>query len=181
MNIIAIDPGLSGGIAWKKEDEDAMAIKMPDTVKGIKDVIEKAQICYGMPDFIGEKEDDPNRVCTCSYCPTIAYVEQVHAMPKQGVVSMWTFGEHYGALKAILLCLKIPTVFVRPDAWQKAIGATRPSVPKGATPSQKEAIKREGKHKIKSIVEARYPHLKISLSTADALGILMYAEKEERK
>jgi len=54
-------------------------------------------------------------------------------------------------------------------------------LPDNATPSQKEANKREGKKNIKQIVEARYPHLRITLNTADALGILMFAEKEERK
>lgn len=182
MRIIAIDPGINGGIAWRDTDApNVKAVKMPDTVKGIRDLLNEARTYYGMPDFIGEKEDDPHRICTCSYPPAVCYIELVHAMPKQGVNSVWTFAEHYGVLKGILMCLNIPTVFVKPEAWQRGIGATRPSVPKGATATQKEAIKREGKHKIKSIVEAKYPSLNITLATSDALGILMYAEKEERK
>ena len=101
-------------------------------------------------------------------------------MPKQGATSVWTFGEHYGTLRGILMALEIPVKDVRPQDWQKAIGATRPSVPKDATPSQREAAKREGKHKIKSIVEARFPTLQVTLKTADALGILIYAIEKER-
>lgn len=158
--IIAIDPGLSGGIAWIA-DGKAEAVKMPDTPKGIAEELEN--ITLG-----GERK-------------VICYLEKVGPMPKQGVASVWTFGEHYGTLRGILMALGIPIIDVKPQVWQKAIGATRPSVPKDATPSQKEAAKREGKHKIKSIVEARFPHLNVTLATSDALGILMYAEKEERK
>ena len=157
--IIAIDPGLSGGIAWKDAD-GVKAVPMGKTIAEIKRTLELR---------LSEGE-------------AICYLEDVHSMPKQGVKSMWTFGEHYGALQAILLCLGIPMKTVTPNTWQKAIGATRPSVPKDATPSQREAAKREGKHRIQQIVEARFPTLQVTLKTADALGILIYAmEKEERK
>lgn len=163
--IIAIDPGKSGGIAWSDHNVRAEAVKMPDTPKGILDYLRYLKNIY--------KENPSADGCVC-------YLEKVGPMPKQGVTSVWTFGEHYGTLQAILLCLEIPKKDVTPAVWQKAIGATRPSVPKDATPSQKEAAKREGKHKIKSIVEARFPHLNVTLATADALGILMYAEQQNR-
>ena len=159
--IIAIDPGLSGGIAWEKNGK-VEAVKMPDTPKGI----------YNYLHFELEADFENEKIC---------YLEKVGSMPKQRCSGTWTFAEHYGAIKAILMCLEIPMVEVSPQKWQRAIGASRPSLPKNATPSQKEANKREGKHKIKQIVEARYPSLKITLATADALGILMYAEREERK
>lgn len=163
--IIAIDPGLSGGIAWSDHNVRGDAVKMPDTPKGILNYLRYLKNIY---------EENPSADgCIC-------YLEKVGSMPKQGVTSVWTFGEHYGTLQAILLCLEIPKKDVTPAVWQKAIGATRPSVPKDATPSQREAAKREGKHKIKSIVEARFPHLNVTLATADALGILMYAEQQNR-
>ena len=157
--IIAIDPGLKGGIAWTKSDVLPNAVKMPSTPKEIIELLRHLK-------------------CVCG---DVCYLEKVNAMPKQGCKGTWTFAEHYGAVKAILLCLEIPMVEVSPQKWQKAIGASRPSLPDNATPSQREANKREGKKNIKQIVEARYPHLRITLATADALGILMYAEKEERK
>lgn len=163
--IIAIDPGLSGGIAWSDHNVRGDAVKMPDTPKGILNYLQYLKNIY---------EENPSADgCIC-------YLEKVGPMPKQGVTSVWTFGEHYGTLQAILLCLEIPKKDVTPAVWQKAIGATRPSVPKDATPSQKEAAKREGKHKIKSIVEARFPTLQVTLKTADALGILIYAMEKER-
>jgi len=163
--IIAIDPGLSGGIAWSDHNVRGEAVKMPDTPKGILDYLQYLKSIYeGNPSADG---------CIC-------YLEDVHSMPKQGVKSMWTFGEHYGALQAILLCLGIPMKTVTPNTWQKAIGASRPKPPKDATPSQREAAKREGKHNIKRIVEARFPTLQVTLKTADALGILIYAIEKER-
>ena len=166
--IIAIDPGLSGGIAYK-DGELEYAVKMPDTIKGIIDLLQAIRFQF-----------EDGRTGQKHYCSAICYLEDVHSMPKQGVKSMWTFGEHYGALQAILLCLGIPMKTVTPNTWQKAIGASRPSVPKDATPSQREAAKREGKHKIKQIVEARFPTLQVTLKTADALGILIYAIEKER-
>ena len=163
--IIAIDPGLSGGIAWSDHNVRGDAVKMPDTPKGILNYLQYLKNIY---------EENPSADgCIC-------YLEKVGPMPKQGVTSVWTFGEHYGTLQAILLCLEIPKKDVTPAVWQKAIGATRPSVPRDATPSQREAAKREGKHNIKKIVEARFPTLQVTLKTADALGILIYAIEKER-
>ena len=170
--IIAIDPGLKGGIAWVKNGK-VEAAKMPDTPKGIKELLDEARI-----------DVDP---CGCglawhSYLEPICYLEEIKGVPpNQSSKATWTFAEHYGILQGILLTLGIPIVYVRPQVWQKAIGATRPSTPKGASQATKARIKAEGKKNIKEIVEARYPHLRITLATADALGILMYAEREERK
>jgi len=173
--IITIDPGLRGGIAWKKNGK-VEAIKMPDTPVGIRENIAQSRI-VSKP--IGNGE------CYNYYIPDtdiVCYMEEIKGvLPNQSSKATWTFGVHYGILQGILITLGIPIVYVKPNTWQKAIGATRPSTPHGANKATKERIKREGKRNIKEIVEARYPHLRITLNTADALGILMYAEKEERK
>ena len=46
-------------------------------------------------------------------------VEQVNAMPGQGVTSMFNFGQTFGAIKGISATLKIPIFFVRPSKWKK--------------------------------------------------------------
>lgn len=48
------------------------------------------------------------------------YIEKVHAMPKQGVTSVWTFAEGYGALLGALGALHIRTQHVTPTVWKKA-------------------------------------------------------------
>ena len=46
-------------------------------------------------------------------------VEQVNAMPGQGVTSMFNFGQTFGALKGICAALELPIFFVRPSKWKK--------------------------------------------------------------
>ena len=52
--------------------------------------------------------------------PTIV-IEKVHAMPGQGVTSMFTFGSGYGELKALAKILGWPTAYVAPQAWKKQV------------------------------------------------------------
>jgi len=46
-------------------------------------------------------------------------VEQVNAMPGQGVTSMFNFGQTFGAIKGICAALELPIYFVRPSKWKK--------------------------------------------------------------
>ena len=46
-------------------------------------------------------------------------VEQVNAMPGQGVTSMFNFGQTFGAIKGICAALDLPIFFVRPSKWKK--------------------------------------------------------------
>ena len=46
-------------------------------------------------------------------------VEQVNAMPGQGVTSMFNFGQTFGAIKGICAALSLPIFFVRPSKWKK--------------------------------------------------------------
>ena len=50
---------------------------------------------------------------------TSVVVEQVNAMPGQGVTSMFNFGQTFGAIKGISATLKLPIYFVRPSKWKK--------------------------------------------------------------
>ena len=46
-------------------------------------------------------------------------VEQVNAMPGQGVTSMFNFGQTFGAIKGVCAALNLPIYFVRPSKWKK--------------------------------------------------------------
>ena len=46
-------------------------------------------------------------------------VEQVNAMPGQGVTSMFNFGQTFGAIKGVCAALSLPIFFVRPSKWKK--------------------------------------------------------------
>ena len=54
----------------------------------------------------------------------MACIEKVHAMPKQGVTSMFTFGYGYGGLRMALIAAGFPFQEVQPRAWQKHFGIT---------------------------------------------------------
>ena len=71
------------------------------------------------------------------------------------------FARHCGNLEAALYALGIPTAQVAPKAWQKGMNL----------PSEKPLRKRA----IKEQMAAMYPHLAVTLATADALGILSWA------
>ena len=52
----------------------------------------------------------------------ICCIEKVHAMPKQGSVSMFSFGENYGWLKGVLDAYHIPYQEIPPQTWKKEFG-----------------------------------------------------------
>ena len=54
--------------------------------------------------------------------PDIAFIEDVHAFPKQGVVSVWNFAEAHGAFLGVVGTLGIETTLVSPKSWKKAMG-----------------------------------------------------------
>ena len=96
MVIIGIDPGQKGAIAFGFED----VIQMPESIGGIYHQIRDRQL---------------------SLQGYLAVLEKAQAHPKQGVVSMFNYGTHYGSLQAILTCLEIPFILVRPQEWKKEI------------------------------------------------------------
>ena len=46
-------------------------------------------------------------------------IEQVSAMPGQGVTSMFNFGQSFGILKGLCSAMELPMYFVRPARWKK--------------------------------------------------------------
>ena len=73
-----------------------------------------------------------------------------------------TFARHNGHLEAALYALGFSTTQVSPAVWQRKLGAL---------PKDKKARK----NAIKNMMAARFPHLKVTLATADALAILATA------
>jgi crossover junction endodeoxyribonuclease RuvC len=56
------------------------------------------------------------------YGDLVAYIEDVHAMPKQGVSSTFKFGYNAGAIYGICVALEIPTFLVSPNVWKLRLG-----------------------------------------------------------
>lgn len=54
-----------------------------------------------------------------TYPDAHVYIEKAQAMPKQGCVSMFRYGEGFGIIKGILAGLGIPYTLVTPQEWKK--------------------------------------------------------------
>jgi crossover junction endodeoxyribonuclease RuvC len=66
--------------------------------------------------------------------PDLAVCEWVHAMPKQGVTSVFSFGMTFGIVRGVLAAYHIPVTYVTPQSWQRAM-----KVPQGKDGSRQRA------------------------------------------
>ena len=109
MKIIGIDPGLSGAIAILENNKVLNVFDMPVMAEGKKNKrqLNSAQLVKLLRENIS-KDDE-----------TAVVVEQVNAMPGQGVTSMFNFGQTFGAIKGVCAALELPIFFVRPSKWKK--------------------------------------------------------------
>jgi crossover junction endodeoxyribonuclease RuvC len=143
MNVMGIDPGQSGGVAII-DDEDrpiVYALQMDReefTAQKIRDMIRD------------------NRV-------TKVYLEKVHSMPAQGVVSSFKFGLNYGFLRGVVASLKIPIVDVTPQKWMKALSC----------------LTKGDKNVTKNKAQEMFRNIKVTHKIADAMLIAKYGKTEE--
>ena len=108
MRIIGIDPGLSGGIAILDDLKIFDVFDMPIMSEGKKNKnqLNSAQLVNIIKEHILTGN-------------TFVIVEQVSAMPGQGVTSMFNFGQTFGAIKGVCAALNLSIFFVRPSKWKK--------------------------------------------------------------
>ena len=109
MIIIGIDPGLSGAIAILDDKKVLSIFEMPVMAEGKKNKrqLNSAQLVNIIRENIKKNEE------------AVVVVEQVNAMPGQGVTSMFNFGQTFGAIKGVCAALELPIFFVRPSKWKK--------------------------------------------------------------
>ncbi|BAQ18339.1 hypothetical protein [Methyloceanibacter caenitepidi] len=108
MIIAAIDPGFSGAIAVVNEEYDCETCDMPVMGTGAKKLVDGNAIQR----FLSERDVE------------YAVIEQVSAMPKQGVSGMFRFGTSYGVALGVLQGMSIPYEPVTPQRWKKAMGVS---------------------------------------------------------
>ena len=109
MIIVGIDPGLSGAIAILEDNKVLGIFDMPVMAEGKKN---KRQLNSSqLVNIITDNTDNTKEIAVI--------VEQVNAMPGQGVTSMFNFGQTFGAIKGVCAALKLPIFFVRPSKWKK--------------------------------------------------------------
>ena len=111
MLIIGIDPGITGAICFFEDGKIIDVVEMPNMAEGKKNKrqVNGAQIYHEISKRIKNIEKKDIKVV----------IEQVAAMPGQGVTSMFNFGQSFGVLKGICAAMQIPMYFVRPAKWKK--------------------------------------------------------------
>ena len=111
MLIIGIDPGISGSICFFEDGKIIDVVEMPTMTEGKKNKrqVNGSQIFNEISQRIHKSENHEIRVI----------IEQVSAMPGQGVTSMFNFGQSFGILKGICSAMQLPMFFVRPNKWKK--------------------------------------------------------------
>ena len=111
MLIIGIDPGISGSLCFFKDGKILDLVEMPNMPEGKKNKrqVNGAQIYNEISSRIdGLKREEIKIV-----------IEQVSAMPGQGVTSMFNFGQSFGVIKGICSAMQLSMYFVRPAKWKK--------------------------------------------------------------
>ena len=111
MLIIGIDPGISGSICFFEDGKIIDVIEMPTMTEGKKNKrqVNGAQIYNEILKRVSKAQRFNVRVV----------IEQVSAMPGQGVTSMFNFGQSFGILKGICSAMQLSMFFVRPAKWKK--------------------------------------------------------------
>ena len=114
MLIIGIDPGISGAICFFEDGQVKEIIDMPVMAEGKKN---KRQV--NGPQTYNEIS---KRINKFPKKDIIVVIEQVSAMPGQGVTSMFNFGQSFGVLKGICSAMQLSMFFIRPAKWKKYFG-----------------------------------------------------------
>ena len=111
MIIVGIDPGIAGAICFFSNGNVIDVIDMPTMAEGKKN---KKQVngrqIYNEITLIKNKFMNEKMS---------VIVEQVSAMPGQGVTSMFNFGQSFGIIKGICSAMQLSLFFVRPAKWKK--------------------------------------------------------------
>ena len=111
MLIIGIDPGISGSLCFFEDGKIIDILEMPSMADGKKNKrqVNGAQIYNEISLRIKNFKKEDIKVV----------IEQVSAMPGQGVTSMFNFGQSFGVLKGICSAMQLSTYFIRPAKWKK--------------------------------------------------------------
>ncbi len=138
MQYLGIDPGQSGGIVVI-DGNTTHTCKLSETEQDIWSWIND----------------------TTDLLSAVATIEKVHAMPKQGVTSSFTFGKNFGFLIGLLTASQIPFKFITPQQWQKGM----------------QCLTKGDKNVSKAAAQRLWPKIKVTHAIADALLIAEYGRK----
>ena len=144
---IGIDPGKNGGVAILNEvpdHETTISFKCPET---------PVEMAYSLISTIPED---------VSYNDVLVVVEHVHAMPKNGVVSMFSFGQNLGRWEGILGAFELNVTYVGPRVWMQHYDC-KPGMDK-----------KDRNRYLRGIAEDLFPNINMTFNISDALLIANY-------
>lgn len=149
-NILAIDPGASGGLAWYDIDGVPRCQAMPQT---------EGDVLAALRQF------------SASHPGAVAFVEEVggYCGAGQPGSAMFKFGRGFGFVIGCLMALGHRVELVRPQRWQKHFGLGTCKAAGGKT---------AWKNKLKAESQRRFPTCDVTLKTADALLILDFGRMQ---
>lgn len=106
MKVLGVDPGQKG------------ALCIIDT---------EAHTVFTLPVCLHEGRIDVRTIGKFihTHRPDIAYVEQVHGMPKHSSKGNFTFGVNHGLVLACIYFMDIPVRFIAPVTWKIAVLGSR--------------------------------------------------------
>lgn len=110
MRIGGVDPGLDGAFALIEGADVLTAMHVP-TIKGKTKgrQIDEALLEQQFREF-------------CMFGPEHFFIEAVSAMPNQGAVSMFKFGECFGFQKGLISGERVARTLVPPVTWKRDLG-----------------------------------------------------------
>lgn len=146
IGIIGIDPGAHGGLSFVSLDGTKRQVysfaKL--TYHDIANLMVEYDLTYDI----------------------IVFIEEVHAMPKDGKVQAFSFGRNYGILLGLLTALKLSRVDVLPAKWQSFLKLR-----------VRGLEYRDKKRALRDEAIKRFPKLNPTLETCDALLIAEYGRQ----
>jgi len=147
-NILAVDPGISGGFAWRDSENQIHSCAMPETEGDVLNLL---------------------RSIRAEGIETLFIEDQIGCVGpgmRVAATAMFTFGRGFGFILGAAQALGFRIQAVRPQKWQKHFSLGTKKDAGGTTP---------WKNKLKGVAQRLFPNADVTLKTADALLLLEYA------
>lgn len=150
VNVIAVDPGSSGGIAICAQGKvSAEAYESDEQITALVRNLVDEDTCRGN---------------------VVAYMEQVggYIGKEQPGSHMFTFGNGYGYWRGLFDMAGIPCRLIPPQKWMRS-----------TLPGVIGMEKGERKRALRAYAQSKHPAIKVTLAIADALVLLEYGCERE--
>ena len=141
LPVVAVDPGVNGGIAWWDVDQGAQAIRMPETDGDI------------LATFRGLRAAGARRIVM--ELPAKAIFGAGHS-------SLAVLHRNVGFIQGVAMTLGFELHLLPPQKWLASLSLKK-------RPGEEQ---RHWKNRLKEEAQRRFPNLRVTLNTADALLIL---------